>query len=145
MLTSLIRSYLVPVAVLALALTTSGIPAQVAIWGEIPTQLRNDPRGDDLNGPCSLCRVNSIKAAKQVAGSTATLELYFDDERHPFSGSLQLDVLLYSGEHRLVTIDGVTLAWRQVTAFELPPGQGWDWSFDASYVWVEAIPAEPSS
>lgn len=144
MLTSLIRSYLVTGAILALALTTSSFPAQVTVWDEIPTQLRNNPRGDDLNGPCSLCRVNSLKAAKQVTGSTATLELYFDDERHPFSGSLQLDVLLYSGEHRLVTIDGVKMAWRQVTVFELPSGEDWDWSIDVGYVWVEAIPAEAS-
>jgi hypothetical protein len=141
MCNSFIRSCLVPGAVVALALTMPGVPAHASTWDEVPAQLRNDPLGDDLNGPCSLCRVNSLKAAKDVAGSGATLELYFDDERHPLSGSLRLTVLLYNGEYHTVTIEGVALAWRQISVVELPPVEGWDWGHDVDYVWVETLPA----
>jgi hypothetical protein len=139
---SFIRSSLV----LGLLVTTAGVgsAAHASTTDEIPSQLRNDPLDDDLNGPCSLCRVNSIKAAEKIAGSRATLVIYFDDERGELFGSLEITVLLYNGEYHTVIIEDVSLAYEQITVFELEPGLGWDWSLDVQHLWVEPIPAGPS-
>lgn len=125
------------------AVTGVSLFAHAASPGEIPTQLRNDPTGDDLNGPCSLCQVNSIKAAKQIIGDNARLELYFDDERGDMFGSLELTVLLHNGELHTLTIEDVNLHAQEITVFDLEPVVGWDWNDDVKHLWVEPIPAAP--
>lgn len=115
--------------------------AQAAAPDEIPTQLLNKPGIDDLNGPCSLCQVHSIKAAEEIVGEQTKLEIYFDDERGEMSGSLELTVLLHNGEFYVVTIENVTLSPHEITVFELEPVVGFDWNDDVQHLWVEPIPA----
>lgn len=117
--------------------------AHAATPGEIPTQLLNGPGIDDLNGPCSLCRVHSIKAAEQIVNDHTKLEIYFDDESGEMSGSLELTVLLHSGEFYVLTIEDVTLLPHEITVFELEPVVGFDWNDDVQHLWVEPIPASP--
>lgn len=141
--TSLTPSLVFAGALVAVTGTTT--LARAASSDEIPTQLRNEPADDDLNGPCSLCRVNSIKAAQQVTGDVLELELYFDDESGDMFGSIELTVLLYNGDLHTLTIEDVTLPVREITVFELEPEMGWDWNDDVLHVWVEPIPASPNS
>ena len=109
---------------------------------EIPTQLVNVPDVDDANGACSKCRVNSVKTAQEATQSGATLELYYDDERGAFFGTIELTILLGNGQYRSETVDGVDLLRGESSVFELDPGVGWSWALDVRHVWVEAVPLE---
>lgn len=140
---TLIPSYLMLAAVAVT--TTLSIPAQASTSKDdhIPTQLLNSPEDGDLNGPCSLCQVSSIKAAEDLVGSRSTLEIYFDDERGELSGYIELTILLDSGELHTLTIENVTLPYRQTVVFELPTVEDWEWTEDVRHLWVEPIPTDP--
>lgn len=109
---------------------------------EIPTQLINVPDVDDNNGACSKCRVDSVTAAQDATKQSATLELYYDDERGDFLGSIELTVLLSDGQYRQETIEGVDLRRGESSSFEIEPGDGWSWALDAKHVWVEVVPLD---
>ena len=66
---------------------------------EISTQLVNVPDVDDDNGACSKCRVDSVTAAQDATKESATLELYYDDERGDLLG-IELTALLSNGQYR---------------------------------------------
>ncbi|MEM7154720.1 MAG: hypothetical protein AAF799_17860 [Myxococcota bacterium] len=107
----------------------------------IPTQLLNEPRDGDLNGPCSLCRVNSGRAAEDSSESMPTLDIYFEDDSEGMSGDIEITVLLDNGEFHYLTFEDVALAYKQVTTFDLPPVDGWDWDVDVKHMWIETVPA----
>ncbi|MCX4239187.1 hypothetical protein [Paraliomyxa miuraensis] len=107
---------------------------------EIPTQIVNVPEVDDANGACSKCRVDSVKAALDVTQDSATLELYYDDERGDLLGTIELTILLSNGQYRLETIEGVDLQRGSSSIFDLKPGDGWSWALDVEHVWVEVVP-----
>lgn len=107
---------------------------------EIPTQLLNAPDGDDLNGACSKCRVNSVKAAEQATQDGATLEIYYDDERGELHGSIELTILLMDGQYRYETIEAVDLQHGESSVFGLEDGEGWSWANDVRHLWIEVVP-----
>jgi len=107
---------------------------------EIPTQLSNSPDGEDLNGPCSLCRVHTIKVAETATEDGATLELYYDDDSGPFLGSIVLTILLDSGQSYSEVIDGIQLQQQETLLQELGPREDWSWTLDVKHIWVEAFP-----
>lgn len=139
MYTHIIHSSLVVGALLM----TAGVGTDAhAMSDEIPTQMVNEPTDGDLNGPCSLCRVKSLKTADEVAGSNATLELYFDDESGGLTGTIQLIVLTFGGNYHTVTIEDVVVDLQETEVFELEPVPGWDWNDDVKHIWAEPLPDE---
>lgn len=108
----------------------------------IPTQLINDPTPGDLNGPCSVCRVHSLKAAEQPSGG-AELEIYFEDDGGDLDGFLELTIVLHSGQIHTMLVDEVYLSHGELTSVMLEPGGSWAWSDDVRHVWVEPIPGLP--
>lgn len=107
---------------------------------EIPAQLVNVPDVDDANGACSKCRVDSVTAAQDATRDSATLELYYSDERGELFGEIELTILLNNGQYRIETIEGVDLRCGESVTFELEPGVGWNWGLDVKHVWVEVVP-----
>ncbi len=105
---------------------------------ELPTQLINTPDIGDLNGPCSLCRVDKIKTIGESTNSSATLDLYYDDDSGAFSGYIELSVLLTNGDFHYVTIEDVSLPEQEITVLDLAPGVDFSW-IDVAHVWVEPL------
>lgn len=117
------------------------LAAQDMAGDEVPTELVNLSTGGDASGPCSLCRVKTIKDADKDGEGTstagATLELYYDDEQGPLHANIALTYQLTNGEHGHEIIKGVDLVAGSTSRYPLRPGHGWDWADDVEYLWVE--------
>lgn len=116
------------------------LATQDAAGDEVPTELVSLPTGGDASGPCSLCRVKTIKDAEGTSGG-ATLELYYDDEQGRRTANIALTYRLANGEHRQEAIEGVDLVAGSTSRYPLRPGAGWDWADDVEYLWVEVTDA----
>lgn len=104
---------------------------------EIPTRLSNEPRPDEPDGTCSHCTVDDLRLDYDESGtSTATLDLYFEDNGSDVSADIVIRVLLLDGGYRFLTIPDAQLTDGELHAFELAPESDWDWQ-DARYAWVE--------
>lgn len=120
------------------------LAAQGAAGYEVPTELVDLPTGGDASGPCSLCRVKTIKDAEGTSSGGATLELYYyddDDEQGPLHANIFLTYRLTNGEHRHEVIEGVDLVVGSTSRYPLRPGDGWDWAHDVEHLWVEVTDA----
>lgn len=125
-----------PLLLLLLELATQG-----AAGDEVPTELVNLPTGGDASGPCSLCRVKTIKDAEGTSSGGATLELYYDDEQARRTADLSLTYQLANGEQGNAVIEGVDLVAGGTSWYPLRPGEGWDWAHDVEHLWVEVTDA----
>jgi len=117
------------------------LAAEDAAGDEVPTELVNLPTGGDASGPCSLCRVKTIKDAEGTSNGSATLELYYDDEQSHISANIALTYQLANGEYRHQVIEDVDLVAGGTSWYQLRPGDGWDWARDVEYLWVEVTDA----
>lgn len=118
------------------------LATQDAAGDEVPTELVNLPTGGDASGPCSLCRVKTIKDAEGTSNAGATLELYYDDEQSRRTANISLTYQLANGEYRNEVIEGVDLVAGGTSWYPLRPGDGWDWADDVEYLWVEVTDAQ---
>jgi hypothetical protein len=117
------------------------LAAQDAAGDEVPTELINQPTGGDASGPCSLCRVKTIKDAEGTSKGGAALELYYDDEQGSIHANIALTYRLANGEYCHQIIEGVDLVAGGTSWYKLQPGDGWDWARDVEYLWVEVTDA----
>jgi len=113
------------------------LAAQDAASGEVPTELVNQPTGGDPSGPCSLCRVKTIKDAEGTSNGGSMLELYYDDEQGYLHANIALTYRLANGEYHYQVIEGVDLVAGVTSWYELRAGDGRDWVRDVEHLWVE--------
>lgn len=117
------------------------LATQDAASDEVPTELINQPTGGDASGPCSLCRVKTIKDAEGTSNGGATLELYYEDERGRLHADITVTYQLANGEYRHQVIEDVDLVAGGTSWYQLRPGDGWGWARDVEYLWVEVTDA----
>jgi hypothetical protein len=118
------------------------LAAQDAAGDEVPTELINRPTGGDASGPCSLCRVKTIKDAEGTSNGSATLELYYDDEQSSLHANITVTYQLANGEYGHQVVEGVDLVAGGTSWYPLRPGDGWSWANDVEYLWVEVTDAD---
>lgn len=105
-------------------------------WREVPSELINEPDEDDMNGPCSQCAIRTIKQTED-ADSPPILEVYFDDDRSSFCGTLELEALLSDGTTELTLLEDVVLSAQEISAFTLED-MPWSWE-KVTQIWVVPV------
>lgn len=140
-------SFLGALALLATITGTSAVAAQKTVAGGadrvtpasafamIPTDVDN-PTHNEPDGTCSMCLASSDGA---VDGSSATIEIYFEDNGEDFSGDFELTLLLNDSTNADASILGTSIAHQDTRYYTVNAGSSWDWN-DVDRVNIEAIP-----
>ena len=133
---------------LALTVTSAFIPREsvahprgsaspaAAMLTAITTVIHSPPIYDDPDGTCGLCDATTEAAS---SGSSATVEIYFEDDGEDFTGDFELTLTLDDQSLRYMTIADVSQDDQQTQWYTVGVGSGWDWT-DVVKVTVEAVP-----
>lgn len=118
---------------LAPSVASTATPA--SMFFPISTSIDN-PTHDEPNGTCAMCFAASDGNG---SGSSARIEIYFEDDGEDFHGDFELTLELNDSTLVDLTIVDASIVHQGTEVYTVNAGSTWDWT-DVESVTIEAIP-----